>query len=151
MSLYNALFGMNMGTVITVSCILGKALDKEIPRFRDIYIKGEEDPIPEHLKDVDYDFIILCRMGGGNYECWEDWQEDCQCPYHKLCKIEEEPWYVGGFDDDNDDTYRLLLIKLNPEQKSLYDRFLAKDPEVKPIFQEKLNKLREAYNKEDKE
>jgi hypothetical protein len=107
--------GMNADLALVISCILGFRIDEEIPRFRDVFLKADDCPID------DYDFIIYTRMGGGNYECWEDNEENCDCPYHKLLKIEESPWYVAGYDDDFDCTYRSLVCKFTPEQKKIFN------------------------------
>ena len=115
MSMYNMINGMNGNLALVISCILGFRIDEEIPRFRDVFLKADDCPID------DYDFIIYTRMGGGNYKCWEDYEENCDCPYHKLLNIEESPWYVTGYDDDFDCTYRSLVCKFTPEQKKIFN------------------------------
>lgn len=113
--MYNMINGMNGNLALVISCILGFRIDEEIPRFRDVFLKADDCPID------DYDFIIYTRMGGGNYDCWEDYEENCDCPYHKLLKIEESSWYITGYDDDFDCTYRSLVCKFTPEQKELFN------------------------------
>lgn len=120
MSMYNMINGMNGNLALVISCILGFRIDKEIPRFRDVFLKADDCPID------DYDFIIYTRMGGGNYNCWEDYEENCDCPYHKLLKIEESSWYVTGYDDDFDCTYRSLVCKFTPEQKKIFNEVKEK-------------------------
>lgn len=120
MSMYNMINGMNGDLAIVISCILGFRIDEEIPRFRDVFLKADDCPID------DYDFIIYTRMGEGNYECWENYEENCDCPFHKLLKIEESPWYVTGYDDDFDSTYRNLVCKFTPEQKKIFNEVKEK-------------------------
>lgn len=122
--------GQNTKLMVLVSCLLKFRIDEKIPRFRDIFIKDKDFKLPEHLEDRDCDFIILTRMGGGNYKCWNNsWEPDCDCPYHRLCRLEKEPWYMGGFDNNFDETYRFLLVKLDPEQKALYDKIVINGDE----------------------
>ena len=146
MTLYNMLYGQNIQLLALVSAILELRIDKEIPRFRDIFTKA--DDVPEEFKD--YNFIIYTRMGGGNYTCWENWEENCQCPYHRLCKIEEMPWYEGGYNDEDDNTYRNLIIKLSPEQRDLYQKVINKNPEAIEIIKNRIMKLFQESSKEEK-
>lgn len=127
MSLYNMMNGMNAQLAVVVSCVLGFRLDEEIPRFRNVFLKATD------CKYKDYDFIIYTRMGGGNYDCWEDYEENCDCPYHRLLKIEEQPWYIGGYDDEDDHTYRNLVGKFTSEQKKLFDKVMKTG--IRPIEQ----------------
>lgn len=120
MSMYNMINGMNGNLALVISCILGFRIDEEIPRFRDVFLKADDCPID------DYDFIIYTRMGGGNYKCWEDHKENCDCPFHKLLKIEKSSWYVIGYDDDFDCTYRNLVCKFTPEQKKIFNEVKEK-------------------------
>lgn len=124
MSLYNMINGMNGNLALVISCILGFRIDEEIPRFRDVFLKAEDCPYEE------YDFITYTRMGGGNYDCWEEYKEDCDCPYHRLLKIEQQNWYIGGYDDEDDCTYRNLVGKFTPEQKKLFDEVQEKGLQV---------------------
>ena len=125
MSMYNMINGMNANLALVISCILGFRLDEDIPRFRDVFLKADDCPFNN------YDFIIYTRMGGGNYECWENDDENCDCPYHRLKKIEEESWYVDAYDDDFDCTYRNLVCKFTSEQKKLFDEVQKNG--IKPI------------------
>jgi hypothetical protein len=119
MSFYNMLFGMNASLMVIVSALLGFRVDTEIPRFRDVFTNDKDCPFERDK----YDVLIFTRMGGGNYECWEEGKvENCTCPYCQLLKIEESSWYVGGYDDDFDSTYRTLAVKFDEKQKVLWDR-----------------------------
>lgn len=133
MSLYNMLFGMNTPLAIFLSIVLKRKVD-DIPRFRDCFLKADDCPVD------DYDFLIYTRMGGGNYECWgnddgEYHKEDCNCPYCRLLKIEEEDWYICGYDDDFDNTYRTLVGKFTEEQRKLFEKLKTMSvKEIKELY-----------------
>lgn len=133
MSLYNMLFGMNTPLVIFLSIVLKRKVD-DIPRFRDCFLKADDCPVD------DYDFLIYTRMGGGNYECWgnddgEYYKEDCDCPYCRLLKIKEEDWYICGYDDDFDDTYRTLVGKFTEEQRKQFEKLKTMSvKEIKELY-----------------
>lgn len=142
MSMYNMINGMNENLALIISCILGFRIDKEIPRFRDVFLKADDCPID------DYDFIIYTRMGGGNYDCWENYEENCDCPFHKLLKIEESPWYVTGYDDDFDCTYRNLVCKFTPKQKKIFNDvkengYIVIEKQAKELFPSLFNEKEE--------
>jgi hypothetical protein len=122
MSLYNLVHGMNSNIAVTLSGIVGYRIDERFPRFRNIFTEAED--APENLKSAD--FYVYTRMGGGNYNCWEDkYTPDCDCPAHKVYALEKEPWCLGGWDDDFDCTYRTFAIKLTEAQKAEFDGMLA--------------------------
>lgn len=114
MSFYNMVHGVNAQLTLIISCVLGFRIDKTIPRFRDTFLNDSNCPVGE------YDFLIYTRMGGGNYQCWGSDNEPCDCPYCELKKLEQSEWYVCGYDDDFDCTYRTLAGKFTPEQKKLF-------------------------------
>lgn len=133
MSLYNMMFGMNTPLAIFLSIVLKRKVD-DIPRFRDCFLKADDCPVDN------YDFLIYTRMGGGNYECWgndneEYYKEDCDCPYCRLLKIEEEDWYICGYDDDFDNTYRTLVGKFTKEQRKLFEKLKTMSvEEIKELY-----------------
>lgn len=133
MSLYNMMFGMNAPLTIFLSIVLKRKVD-DIPRFRDCFLKADDCPVD------DYDFLIYTRMGGGNYECWGNddgkyYKEDCDCPYCRLLKIEEEDWYICGYDDDFDNTYRTLVGKFTEEQRKLFEKLKTMSvEEIKELY-----------------
>lgn len=120
MSLYNMIAGRNDALVIAFSVVLNMRVDKEFPRFRDIFLQADDCEIK------DYDAIIYTRMGGLNFECWNDNKPDCTCSLCKLKKmIETYPWIIGHYDDESDDTYKNIVIKLTPEQKEIWEKIQA--------------------------
>lgn len=133
MSLYNMIAGRNDALIIAFSVILNMRVDKEFPRFRDIFLQADDCEIK------DYDAIIYTRMGGLNFECWNDNKPDCTCSLCKLKKmIETCPWIIGHYDDESDDTYKNLVIKLTPEQKEIWETIQAQGLEP---FKEQIEKL----------
>ena len=133
MSLYNMIAGRNDDLVIAFSVILDMRIDKEFPRFRDIFLQADDCEIK------DYDAIIYTRMGGSNFECWEDNKLDCTCPVCKLKKmIETCPWIIDHYDDESDETYKNLVIKLTPEQKEIWKTIQAQGLEP---FRKQIEKL----------
>lgn len=133
MSLYNMIAGRNDALVIAFSVILNMRIDQEFPRFRDIFLQADDCEIK------DYDAIIYTRMGGSNFECWEDNKSDCTCPACKLKKmVEIYPWIIDHYDDESDETYKNLVIKLTLEQKEIWKTIQAKGLEP---FREQVEKL----------
>lgn len=133
MSLYNIINGMNTSLVILLNIVLKRKVN-DIPRFRDCFLKADDCPIN------DYDFLIYTRMGGENYECWgnengEYYEEDCNCPYCTLLKIEKEDWYIDGYNDDFDNTYRTLVGKFSKEQKEMFEKLKTMSAgEIKKLY-----------------
>lgn len=120
MSLYNMIAGRNDALVIAFSVILNMRIDQEFPRFRDIFLHSDDCEIK------DYDAIIYTRMGGSNFECWEDNKPGCTCTACKLKKmIKSYPWIIGHYDDESDETYKNLVIKLTQEQKEIWKTIQA--------------------------
>lgn len=120
MSLYNMIAGRNDDLVIAFSVILNMRIDQEFPRFRDIFLHADD------YETQDYDAIIYTRMGGSNFECWEDNKPDCTCPACKLKKmIVNYPWIIDHYDDEFDETYKNLVIKLTPKQKEIWKKIQA--------------------------
>lgn len=143
MSLYNIIAGRNDALIISFSVILNMRIDQEIPRFRDIFLHADD------CERKDYDAIIYTRMGGSNFECWEDNKPDCTCPACKLKKmIKSYPWIVGYYDDEFDETYKNLVIKLTPEQKEIWKTIQAKGLEP---FKEQVERLFPRKEQESKE
>lgn len=154
MSLYNLICGHNTTAAIIVSAYLGYDVSKKIPRYRDTFLETDDDG------NLTGTFGIYTRMGGGNYECWKEdetdyssqetilkHEEECDCPYHQLLKIENESWFERAEDDDFDCTYRTLYGKFN-------DDFLER---VKQVFKsnsyapikEEIEKLTDKTEKEN--
>lgn len=132
MSIYNMIAGRNDALVIAFSVILNMRVDKEFPRFRDIFLQADDCEIK------DYDAIIYTRMGGANFECWDS-KLDCTCPACRLRKmIETCPWIIGHYDDESDNTYKNIVIKLTPEQKEIWEKIQAQGLEP---FREQVEKL----------
>lgn len=143
MSLYNMIAGRNDSLVIAFSVILNMRIDKEFPRFRDIFLHADDCEIK------DYDAIIYTRMGGSNFECWEDNKLDCTCSACKLKKmIKSYPWIIDHYDDESDETYKNLVIKLTPEQKEIWEKIQAEGLEP---FKEQVERLFPRKEQESKE
>ena len=143
MSLYNMIAGRNDALVIAFSVILNMRVDKEFPRFRDIFLQADDCEIK------DYDAIIYTRMGGLSFDCWEDNKPDCTCAACKLKKmIATYPWIIGHYDDESDETYKNLVIKLTPEQKEIWETIQAQGLEP---FKEQIEKLFPQKEEESKE
>ena len=143
MRLYNMIAGRNDSLVIAFSVILNMRIDKEFPRFRDIFRHADD------CERKDYDAIIYTRMGGSNFECWEDNKPDCTCPACKLKKmIKSYPWIIGHYDDEFDETYKNLVIKLTPEQKEIWEKIQAESLEP---FKEQVERLFPRKEQESKE
>lgn len=133
MSLYNMLAGRNDALVIALSIILNMRVDKEFPRFRDIFLQADDCEIK------DYDAIIYTRMGASNFRCWEDNEVGCTCPACKLRKmIETCPWIIDHYNDEFDSTYKNIVVKLTPEQKEIWKTIQAQGLEP---FKEQIEKL----------
>ena len=148
MSIYNMLYGHNNNSALIVSAFVGYDVTNVIPRYRDTYLTiDEKQGLPTES------FEIYTRRGGGNYDCWKEDEidyssketilkhdEECDCPYHKLKKIEKESWYQGAEDDDFDSTYRTLYGKFTPEfleklQKCFVtNTFIPILDEIKKVF-----------------
>lgn len=163
MSFYNMMFGMNSDLIIIISCILNKRIDKVFPRFRDVFLEAEDCL----LKKDEYDYLIYTRMGGGNYQCWnnngicseeniyykdEDGVVTEKCPYCKLLEIEKDTNYIGGWDDDFDCTYRTLAFKLSSNDKDKLKMCLSGDmSSIKEnayiLFSDIKDKLDKFFNK----
>ena len=115
MSMYNMIAGRNDALVIAFSVILDMRVDKEFPRFRDIFLHADD------CEYDDYDAIIYTRMGGGNFDCWEGGKKNCDCPSCKLKKmIARTSWILGQYADEFDSTYKNIVIKLTPEQRVIW-------------------------------
>ena len=146
--LYNMVNGHNDIQYIIISAFIGKKLNDYIPRYRDCSIYSEPD-------ENGNDFEIYTRMGGGNYNCWNEdeidysspetikqHEETCDCAYHQLLKIEKSEWYNGAEDDDFDCTYRTLYGKFTPEFKEKLEKVKATnslipiEDELKKVFPE---------------
>ena len=125
--------GRNNALVIAFSVILNMRVDKEFPRFRDIFLQADDCEIK------DYDAIIYTRMGGSNFDCWEDNKKNCDCPACKLKKmINHSPWILGHYNDLFDSTYKNIVIKLTPEQKEIWKTIQAEGLEP---FRKQIEKL----------
>ena len=143
MSIYNMVAGRNDALVIAFSVVLNMRVDKEFPRFRDIFLQADDCEIK------DYDAIIYTRMGGLNFECWNDNKPNCTCPACKLKKmIKSYPWIVGYYDDESDETYKNLVIKLTQEQKEIWKTIQAQGLEP---FKEQVERLFPRKEQESKE
>ena len=149
MSLYNMIAGMNAELAMIVSCILGFRIDEDIPRFRDVFTGGDDCPVNQG----EYDILIYTRMGGGNYDHWDDCGKDGEpCPYCRLLEHEKEPWYIGGYNDDYDCTYRTLIVRFTPEQNAVWEdvkqnglsKIMPMIKELFPEIWEKINESKEA-------
>lgn len=135
--------GRNDVLVIAFSVILNMRIDQEFPRFRDIFLHADD------CERKDYDAIIYTRMGGSNFEYWEDNKPDCICSACKLKKmIETCPWIIDYYDDEFDKTYKNIVIKLTPEQKEIWKTIQAQG--LKP-FREQVEKLFPKKEQESKE
>lgn len=143
MSLYNLIFGRNDKLEVILGCVLGFNIRSRIPRYRNVFLEGSDVPVNN------YDFLIYTRMGGGNYECWEEGEEDCTCPACELHRIEKDSWYITGYDDDFDCTYRTLVGKFTPEQKDLFNQ-VFKEGNINLIENKARELYPELFTKEDK-
>ena len=115
MSLYNMIAGRNDQLVVAFSVILNMRIDQVFPRFRDIFLQDDD------CEYDDYDAIIYTRMGGRNFDCWEDNKKNCDCQACELKKmIARTPWIIGHYDDVFDKTFKNIVIKLTPEQRVIW-------------------------------
>lgn len=87
MSLYNALFGVSPFAKILVVLLGIDNNEYPIGRFRDIYVKMDDDG--------KYIIILYTRNGGGNREEYQ----------HIFDTLKEHPCYIRDYDDDFDCTY----------------------------------------------
>ena len=107
MSLYNMIMGCDMASFL-VFPMLGFGHPENFPRFRDCHIEGE--------------FIeVLSRMGGGNRDCWEKGEENCDCCACMADKIEKNPLCISRTDDDFDCTYCTFKFKVPEEWKKDFE------------------------------
>ena len=137
MSLYNMIMGMNAELVALLSCILDERIDKTFPRFRDAFRSADDCPIEN------YDYLIFTRMGGDNYEHWNERCTEVEpCPFCNLLKIEERETYLGGYDDKYDNTYRILAFKFTPEQKQLFESMMFVREQMVKHFPEVFEQLK---------
>lgn len=135
--------GRNDALVVAFSVILNMRIDQEFPRFRDVFLQADDCEIK------DYDAIIYTRMGGLTFDCWEDNKPGCICAACKLKKmIKTYPWIIGHYDDESDETYKNLVIKLTPEQKEIWKTIQAQGLEP---FRKQVEKLFPKEEQESKE
>lgn len=134
MSLYNMMNGMNASGAVVFSPFLPIRADK-FPRFRDIFTSDEEAPTKG-------DLYIYTRMGGGNAECWENGDDDCNCPACCAAKLEDLPECIAAYDDDFDCTYKTFVFKVPDVMRADFDLVMAeKIKETSDAYKARLKEL----------
>lgn len=133
MSLYNMVNGMNALMTVFLSPFLPLRADL-FPRFRDIFLE---------VNDMNCDFnggdiFVYTRMGGGNRDCWENNETDCNCPAHLADKIENTYPCLGSYDDEFDCTYRTFVFRVI---ENLKDFKLIKEGKINETSKEYKLKL----------
>ncbi len=128
MSLYNMINGVNPATFILLP-MYGKHPD-EYPRFRDCFSDG---------RTVE----LLLRMGGDNGNCWEDNNDNCDCPACTLNKmLEESPHFLKRTDAEFDSTYCKILFSIPEEWEEDYKKIMdARAGEVSDAYVENACKI----------
>lgn len=117
MSLYNALHGVNPFAALLIG--MAGVRFEEIPRFRDVFIAGEEG---------NRRIAIYTRTGGGNRTCYcndpwylkdagrtEPWplgEHRDGCYPHMNRQLAKKPLYDWDEDDDFDSTYATFYFKV---------------------------------------
>jgi len=153
MSLYNLIEGVNPAAFLILP-MLGKHAD-DYPRFRDCFVQkrkfvlskeglpymtmDEENPKWfENEREPEPVICVLTRMGGGNRECWEDGEEDCECAACEADKLEQHELCIERFDDDFDCTYCTFVFRVPDKWRADYDLIVGG----------KLSEISEEYKKE---
>lgn len=139
MSLYNMLFGKNPASDFILSWI-GTAQD-DFYRFRDAYVRE---------KDGQLQIVVHTRNGGGNRECWNDGEDECQgCTG---CFMQNDvmnmPHYLYDEDDDFDFTYADIVFAVPSQFETVARVMTSDDPPPAERWQELFTKLR-ADNPDD--
>jgi len=143
--------------------MLGKHAD-DYPRFRDCFVqkrkfKLNKDGLPlmsidedspkwfdnEFKSDPEPVICVFTRMGGGNSECWEDGEPDCDCPACEADKLENHECFVERFDDDFDCTYCTFVFKVPEKWLDDYQKIL--DGNLTEISDEYKSELYRVYPK----
>jgi len=139
MSLYNALFGMNV-----LSPLLLKILDIDQPdgkwssgRFRDIYLNEDGTKI-----------ILYTRNGGGNREHWDFGYSEygegdtCPCPGCIITyRLPDHPNYLRDYDDDFDSTYAYVEFSVPDEYREELKNGAGKPETVSEKFKRLIDDL----------
>ena len=99
--LYNAIFGMNLATMLVAPMLTEEQPEMYFPRFRDCYVE-------------DGNIVIYTRVGGGNRDC--GFGED---------KLYELPTFVETHDDDFDSTYGYYVFGVPDEWRADFERVMA--------------------------
>lgn len=99
--LYNAVFGMNVATVLLAPMLTEERPESYFPRFRDCY---EEDG----------NIVVYTRVGGGNRDC--GFGED---------ELYELPTFVETYDDEFDSTYGYYVFGVPDEWRDDFDRVMG--------------------------
>ena len=114
-TMYNLLFGMNPQSETLLQTVLGWT-KHDIPRFRDVELEFDQTNNSVRL-------AVYTRMGGGNRECWnqyDDEEPDCSamnCPACTMTnKVEKHKQFLMSEDDDFDNTYATYYFSVTAEQ-----------------------------------
>lgn len=108
MSLYNMMFGTH--PMAGMAMALAGEQASSLPRFRDAWIQpNSETGEPE--------VVVYTRMGGGNAECWNQYEDDydadapCSCEGCTVTNV-VPTWdrFLRMEDDDYDYTYRSFFF-----------------------------------------
>jgi hypothetical protein len=104
MTMYNLAFGSSHNAAALVPTFLGA--DTEVGRFRDAWF--ERDTTDESVI-----LAVYTRNGGGNRECWDGEEPDCDCTGCLMTKhIPQHPLYVRDEDDSFDATYATIYYRI---------------------------------------
>jgi hypothetical protein len=147
MSLYNLLHGENPHADLLKGILNLDGEDGKwnTGRYRDIYLNEDGTKI-----------VLYTRNGGGNRECWQEWNdgEPCDCTGCTMTShIPKHPNYVCDYDDDFDCTYayveysipddfkvHLKGLSTGKSPKSVHERFTETIEEMKKMDPEDLKK-----------
>lgn len=111
MSMYGMMFGQNP---LSEVFLMALGLTKEsVGRFRDCFIADEE-------------IAVYTRNGGGNRECWNEYEDEGERPCMNCtgCIIEhvlpKHPRYLRDRDDDFDSTYATVYFSIPDEYREAF-------------------------------
>ena len=131
MSLYNMLFGYNVGTVLLAPMLTDENPQSFFPRFRDCYTENGN-------------IVVYTRVGGGN-RSWHTVE-----PHEKLDGYDESwdfgedalyrlPTFIETYDDDFDPTYGYYVFGVPEEWKRDYDLIMGgRFDEVSDAYRERV-------------
>lgn len=125
--LYNAIFGMNLATVLVAPMLTEERPERYFPRFRDCYVE-------------DGNIVVYTRVGGGNrFENHGDPDFD-----FGESKLYDLPTFIKTYDDEFDTTYGYYVFGVPDEWKADFERVTAgKLGELSDAYVERIAKCYE--------